>query len=276
MPHRHYQTYPTHHRPRPKNPFPFTTKTGGIELTMMSTADDAAATVSIMDAYVKAPLSNMTIADAYACLGGNTSAFSHAFKSVRAYEIDPVRREQLDFNIRHKIGGYYAKDNVTVCTDCTDAQEGIAATPQDVVFLDPPWWCADHKTVDACMFAGLAATCRDLAASTSFVFMKLPSAQNYPGLRPGLDQLHTEMKAEWADVESHPITRANPRSSYQIVCARNARPPQGPPAPPPALPGLLARLRLLASPVTPPRTARRCACASPAAPGGTCGTAAAR
>jgi 16S rRNA G966 N2-methylase RsmD len=279
MPHRHYQPHPTHQRPRPKNQFPFTTKTGGPELTMMSTADDALETVRIMDAYVKAPLSNMTIADAYACLGGNTSAFSHAFKSVRAYEIDPVRREQLEFNIRHKIGGYYANDNVTVYADCTDAQEGIAATPQDVVFLDPPWWCADHKTVDACMFAGLAATCRDLAASTSFVFMKLPSAQNYPGLRPDLDQLQTEMKAEWADVESHPITRANPRSSYQIICARNARPPQGPPASPPELIGLLARLRLVTltcAPLTPPQTARPCASATPSAPGARGGTAAAR
>ena len=64
-----------HPRPRPQNQFPFTEKTSGPELTMMSTADDAAKTVSIMDAYVKASLANMTSADAYACLGGNTSAF---------------------------------------------------------------------------------------------------------------------------------------------------------------------------------------------------------
>ena len=245
----------------------------------MSTADDAAATVSIMDAYVKTPLSNMTIADAYACLGGNTSAFSHAFKSVRAYEIDKGRREQLEYNILHKMGGYYANGNVTVYTDCTDAQEGIAATPQDVVFLDPPWWCADHNTVDACMFAGLAATCRDLAASAGFVFMKLPSEHNKPRLRAGLDRLKLDMTAAWTDVESHPITRAKASSSYQIICARNARPPQGPPASPPELPALLARLRLVTlsgAALTPPRTARRCASASPAAPGGTCGTAAAR
>lgn len=247
-------------------------------MTMMSTADDAAATVSIMDAYVKAPLSNMTIADAYACLGGNTSAFSHAFKSVRAYEIDTKRRKQLELNILNKIGGYYANDNVTVCTDCTDAQEGIAAQTQDVVFLDPPWWCENHKTVDACMFAGLIATCRALAASTSFVFLKLPSEQNYPHLHAGLRQLNEYLAAEWADVQTHPITRNNRRSSYQIICARSTRPPQNPAALPPELPGLLARLRLLTSSaaLTPPQTARPCASASPAAQGARGGTAAAR
>ena len=245
---------------------------------MMSTADDALETVSIMDAYVKAPLSNMTIADAYACLGGNTSAFSHAFKSVRAYEIDTKRRKQLELNILNKIGGYYANDNVTVCTDCTDAQEGIAAQTQDVVFLDPPWWCENHKTVDVCMFAGLIATCRAMAASTSFVFMKVPSAQFKRHLHAVLERLKTEMKAEWTDIESHPITRANPSSSYQIICARNARPPREPPAPP-ELSGLLARLRLVTltcAALTPPQTARPCASASRSAPGARGGTAAAR
>ena len=283
MPHRHYvsQRQP-HSKPRPKNQFPFTPKTGGVELTMMSTADDALETVRIMDAYVKAPLANMTIADAYACLGGNTSAFSHAFKSVRAYELDDRRREQLQLNIDTCIGGYYAKQNVEVFADCTEAGSGIAAQTQDVVFLDPPWWCAEHNAVDACMFAGLAATCRDLAASTSFVFMKLPSAQFKRHLHAGLERLKTEMEAEWTDVESHPITRANPSSSYQIVCARNARPPREPPAPPPELLGLLARLRLVAltgapsAALTPPQTARPCASASPSAPGARGGTAAAR
>jgi hypothetical protein len=251
---------------------------------MMSTADDAVETVRIMDAYVKSPLANMTIADAYACLGGNTSAFSRAFKSVRAYEIDETRREQLQRNIDKDIGGYYAKKNVEVFPDCTDAGSGIAAQTQDVVFLDPPWWCANpqHKCIDSCMFAGLIATCGALAASgsTDFVFLKLPSAQNYPLLRPGLAELKTAMAAaEWTGIETHPITRSNSSSSYQIICARTTRPPQGPPASPPELIGLLARLRLVTltcAPLTPPRTARRCASASPAAPGGTCGTAAAR
>jgi 16S rRNA G966 N2-methylase RsmD len=260
-------SHPHKHQHRhPKNQFPFTEKTSGPELKMMSTADDALETVRIMDAYVKSPLANMTIADAYACLGGNTSAFSRAFKSVRAYEIDEARREQLQRNIDNDIGGYYANKNVEVFADCTEAGAGIAATPQDVVFLDPPWWCEDHKTVDACMFAGLAATCRDLAASgsTGFVFMKLPSAQNYPGLRAGLADLKTAMAAAaWAGIETHPITRSNARSSYQIICARTARPPPGPPASPPELPGLLARLRLLASSaaLTPPQSAP-CASAS--------------
>lgn len=272
-----YLQHSGHHKHHPKNQFPFTEKTSGPELKMMSTADDAQETVRIMDAYVKSPLAHMTIADAYACLGGNTSAFSHAFKSVRAYEIDDHRREQLQRNIDKDIGGYYAKKNVEVFADCTDAGSGIAAQTQDVVFLDPPWWCEDHKTVDACMFAGLAATCRDLAASTRFVFMKLPSAQFKPHLRAGLERLKTEMKAEWTDVESHPITRANPSSSYQIVCARNARPPREPPAPP-ELSGLLTRLRLVAlthAALTPPQTARPCASASRSAPGARGGTAAA-
>lgn len=280
-----YHQLSDHHKHHPKNQFPFTEKTSGPELKMMSTADDALETVRIMDAYAKSPLANMTIADAYACLGGNTSAFSHAFKSVRAYEIDESRREQLQRNIDRDIGGYYAKQNVQVFADCTDARSGIAAQTQDVVFLDPPWWCESHKTVDACMFDGLAATCRALAASGSadFVFLKLPSAQNYPGLRAGLAELKTAMAAAaWTGIETHPITRNNARSSYQIICARTTRPPQGPPASPPELPGLLARLRVLTLPcapsaaLTPPQTARPCASAAPAGPGARGGTAAAR
>ena len=202
--------------------FPFTVAPRGAVLRMMSTAQEAAETVRIVCAYVDAPASELAIADAYACLGGNTSAFSDAFGTVRAFEIDDARRAQLLSNIERRVGGYYANQNVTVGSDCRDALLGVAAHAHDAVFLDPPWRCACHCEVDNCMFSELIGACRALAAARSarFVFLKVPSEDSYPALRPGLRRLSEYLATEWAGVETHPITRRSARSSYHIVCAR--------------------------------------------------------
>jgi hypothetical protein len=208
----------------PRDQFPFTVAPRGAVLKMMSTAQDAAETVRIVRAYVGGPTEELAIADAYACLGGNTSAFSDAFGRVRAFEIDADRRAQLLANIGRNVGGFYTKNNVSVGADCRDPAAGVAAQTQDAVFLDPPWRCACHCEIDNCMFGELIGACRALAATRSarFVFLKLPAEENYPALRPGLRRLSEYLATEWADVQTHPIARRSPRSSYHIVCARAA------------------------------------------------------
>ena len=67
------------------------------EYRYMSTVEDSTNTMWLIQLYVKTyggkQVKNMSIADAFACLGGNTYFFAEAFAHVSAYEID-VRRER--------------------------------------------------------------------------------------------------------------------------------------------------------------------------------------
>ena len=108
---------------------------GKAELRMMSTVEDARHTITFMTEYCiehnDNDLQQLTIADAFACLGGNTHSFCRTFKDVVAYEIDDTRRENLTINMRR-----YGR-KCRVFGDCEAEENGIFTTPRDIIFLDP-------------------------------------------------------------------------------------------------------------------------------------------
>ena len=95
------------------------------EYRYMSTVEDSTNTMRLIKLYVKTygkkKVENMSIADAFACLGGNTYFFAEAFAHVSAYEIDETRREHLEENI----GEFYRRSNVDVYADCVAGENSI-------------------------------------------------------------------------------------------------------------------------------------------------------
>ena len=80
-----------------------------------------------------ATITNATITDATACIGGNTFSFSKYFAHVNSVEIDPMRAEFLRNNLKLLC----PTNNVEVFVgDYIDIQNSLK---QDVVFIDPPW-----------------------------------------------------------------------------------------------------------------------------------------
>jgi predicted RNA methylase len=210
------------------------------EKYMMSTDPDAHQTSVYMKAYCgkySEDPRNLTIADAFACLGGNTYSFSNTFKQVDAYEIDPTRCASLQQNVNE----YPEKAKVSVkYQDCLLAG-GILDTQYDVVFLDPPWVNPEAKPprVDGKVFDEAFTLCQKIAvnASVKYIFIKLPiKAKDNPDhdFETSLETLKEKMSALWDDVRSEMIWRRHSRgknAAYTIVCARQkARPAHTPAA----------------------------------------------
>lgn len=82
--------------------------------------------------------SESTITDATAGVGGNTISFGMNFKKVYAIELDKIRADYLDNNIK-----VYCLNNVEVVNgDCTLILDKL---DQTVVFIDPPWGGKSYK-----------------------------------------------------------------------------------------------------------------------------------
>ncbi len=161
----------------------------------------------------------MSIADAFACLGGNTYFFAEAFREVSAYEIDETRRSHLI----EDIVAFYKRNNVHVFVDCGVGQHNIFEKKHDVVFLDPPWLNPQTKFVDDFVFAEVQKICARLAdtATTQYVFVKLPLMSDHES---SFETLLKDMSAKWGDIHSETITRKKRGgyhvAKYTIVCAR--------------------------------------------------------
>ena len=184
---------------------------------MMSTKEDARQTIKIMKEYCRDHAENtekLTIADAFACLGGNTHSFAENFKEVVAYEIDKKRYTALAMNVRHR-------RNVTVqCQDCTTGG-GILDTNYDVVLLDPPWVNPATNTVDSKVFEVALKLCTQIseAQTAKYVFLKLPLESKF---HTDFEKLHEGISDHWDDIQSKIIYRSNRHGSkpvYTIVCA---------------------------------------------------------
>ena len=80
----------------------------------------------------------ITITDATAGIGGNTLSFSIFFNKVNAIEIDRVRYNSLINNL-----STFNATNVNVFND--DMLNIINKSPQDVIFIDPPWGGKNYK-----------------------------------------------------------------------------------------------------------------------------------
>ena len=182
----------------------------------MSTKGDAEKTMSVIRGYVKEgeEVEKMSIADAFACLGGNTYFFAEAFRQVDAYEKDETRRRHLEENIE----AFYKRNNVDVYADCGVGEHNIFETYHDVVFLDPPWLNPETEVVDSFAFEEVQKICARLAATatTKYVFAKLPLRRDHASC---FDTLQKEMAGKWSDIKEEIIARRR-GPTYTIVCAR--------------------------------------------------------
>jgi hypothetical protein len=194
------------------------------EERLMSTIGDAVTTMSFIRGYVGEDerVEDMSIADAFTCLGGNTYFFAQAFREVDAYEVDETRRGHL----RENIAAYYKRGNVAVYADCGVGQHSIFADYHDVVFIDPPWFnpsTLDPRNpksgvVDGYVFELVLRICARLAeaASTRYVFVKLPLREFHAD---SFARLEEEMGKKWSGIDTRIISRRR-GATYTIVCAR--------------------------------------------------------
>ena len=196
---------------------------------MMSTDEEARKTIHFIRDYCRKHgvqnTKSLTIADAFACLGGNTQSFSISFKSVVAYEIDQKRYEGLTENVR-AYPGQAEHPTVTVkCQDCR-ATGGILDTYHDVVFMDPPWVTTTTKKVDSKVFIDA----RDLATriaeakTAKYIFLKLPLEAKFPD---EFAALRKDISKHWSVIQARILTRHKRRGqqpSYTIVCAYQKAP----------------------------------------------------
>jgi len=183
----------------------------------MSTKGDAEKTMDFIRGYVKEgeEVEEMSIADAFACLGGNTYFFAEAFREVDAYEKDETRRGHLEENI----GAFYKRNNVDVYADCGVDKHNIFETYHDVVFLDPPWLNPETEVVDGGVFIDVQKICARLAdaAKAKYVFAKLPlECDHASSFKILLESLETK----WSGIDTKIIERRRRGPTYTIVCAR--------------------------------------------------------
>jgi hypothetical protein len=84
---------------------------------------------------------DLTITDTTANIGGNTLAFSFAFKKVNSIEINETLLEGLNNNC-----------NLYKCSNIDfhhgDCLELVPTLTQDVIFFDPPWGGPSYKNHD--------------------------------------------------------------------------------------------------------------------------------
>ncbi len=202
------------------------------ELTMMSTKEDATNTIRLMQSYCKkhgdSELKKLTIADAFACLGGNTISFCENFRGVVAYEKDAVRLHKLRLNTKKF-------PNIRLFGDCTK-ENGIFDEHMhtDVIFLDPPWLIGN-------VFEDVIDLCEDIStkSTTKYVFMKLPLRLSHKVNNiANFEYLTDKMKDDWT-LQIHPLLRWKQNAyeeTYTIVCAcRKHKPTEDTPAMTPAM-----------------------------------------
>lgn len=86
--------------------------------------------------------SDATVTDGTGGVGGNTLSLAKRFKKVYSIEMNKLRSEYLENNV--KVYGY---NNVVVING--DTTKVVFTLPdQDVIIIDPPWGGADYKKYD--------------------------------------------------------------------------------------------------------------------------------
>lgn len=111
------------------------------------------------------------IADATACVGGNTLSFAQHYRTVHAYELDALRAQHLAHNMN-----ILGITNVSVfCGDCVR----ILNQPYDLIFIDPPWGGPEYKQASDIRLSlsgkHLEEVCFQLSQYTSYIALKVPT-----------------------------------------------------------------------------------------------------
>jgi 16S rRNA G966 N2-methylase RsmD len=84
-------------------------------------------------------ITQLTITDAMACVGGNTLSFAKSFKAVNANEINITRYQYLVNNMKE-----YNIDNISFYNG--NYLNLINKLKQHIVFVDPPWGGPIYKS----------------------------------------------------------------------------------------------------------------------------------
>jgi len=125
-------------------------------------------------------MSNSTITDATASIGGNVFAFAQRFAKVNAIELlEPTAQMLL-----HNLELLNLSNKVEVwCGDSSDINVVVQNMRQDVIFLDPPWNGVEYKRIrNLSLYLGeknLRQVCIEWACWTRLIVLKLPLNFNY-------------------------------------------------------------------------------------------------
>jgi hypothetical protein len=84
---------------------------------------------------------DLSITDTTANIGGNTLAFSFAFKKINSIEINSTLFEGLENNCK-----IYKCNNINFYNN--DCLEIVPSLKQDVLFFDPPWGGPSYKNYE--------------------------------------------------------------------------------------------------------------------------------
>jgi hypothetical protein len=187
------------------------------EVVLMSTDDDNRQLLEMMNEYIvtkyKKILKKLSIADAYAGLGGNTVYFAENFGNVLAYEILDDRLAKLKNNCR-------PYNNVTFDKDSEDETKGITAIYHDVIFLGIPWMKEPHEE----MYKKAIKKCESIyqLQKAEFLFLMLPLRHKNEN---AFERLKRNMRIQgWEDIKERIVTRRQgTKQSYTIIYAHHPK-----------------------------------------------------
>lgn len=115
------------------------------------------------------------ITDATACIGGNTYSFSKFFPKVNAIEVDPLRYQYLQHNMK-------VLETLNVELHLSDLLIACHRLYQDLIFIDPPWGGPDYKSKEAIdLFISdveLSEVCEHIKDTTKYIAIKVPTNFN--------------------------------------------------------------------------------------------------
>lgn len=122
------------------------------------------------------------ICDATACVGGNASSFSRAFKHVVAIERNQTRYDYLVHNMNvlkaHNVKCILGDALEELTWGCTRVHMGNGGVNYDVIFIDPPWGGPDYKSQEFLSLElsdmPLEAVCRNWSKLTHYFALKTP------------------------------------------------------------------------------------------------------
>ena len=174
---------------------------------------------------------DLSVLDAFACVGGNTISFAQHFRHVVAVELDVDRHAMLAHNVAVAIGADVARARVR--TICGDAHGALVECACDAVFLDPPWGGPGY-TADACLtefdmgaeVGGMRALFRDSAACAELCVARLPTNFGIDGLAQWLVSPGAIPPFPGADPNERPLPfrlRLGHKATLLVVCFQATR-----------------------------------------------------
>jgi len=169
-------------------------------------------------------MSNSTITDATASIGGNVFAFAQCCARVNAIELKEPTAQML----LHNLELLHLSNKVHVwCGDSSDVNVVAQHMRQEVIFLDPPWEGVKYRQIrNLSLFLcekNLRQVCIEWARWTRLIVLKLPlnfnsdeffhQSHELPfvlmySARIGLNRNETICAVEHNDRQSPPLSRA--------------------------------------------------------------------